>query len=252
MRIEYPSSAHIQQLLTLWKRIFGDWDGFWELFLDTAFLPARCRCVMDGEDICAALCWFDVSCGDQKMAYLYAVLTHPDHRGKGLCRMLMEDTHAVLAAKGYSAALLVPEKEGLREMYRKMGYRNCTSVAEVTCTAATAPISLRAIGPEEYAALRRDFLPRSGVLQEGENLRFLAGQVQFYTGTNFLMAAYTEGTQLHAPELLGDAQAAPGILAALQCEKGLFRTPGEGRAFAMFHPLTEKAAVPEYFGFAFD
>ena len=53
-------------------------------------------------------------------------------------------------------------------------------------------------------------------------------------------------------ELLGNKEAAPGILKALGCMKGRFRTPGKDQPFAMYLPLTETAEKPAYFGLAFD
>jgi len=252
MRIESPAPELIPQLLTLWKDVFGEWDGFWELYLETAFSPARCRCVLDDEKIAASLCWFDTTCAGQKMAYLYAVVTDPACRGRGLCRTLMEDTHRHLASLGYAAVLLVPAEEGLRKMYGKLGYRDCTTVSEFSCDAGTSPVPLRAVGPAEYARLRREVLPENGVIQEGENLTFLARQAEFFSGADFLMAAYRDRDTLHVMELLGNSAAAPEILAALNCKQGSFRVPGEEKVFAMFHPLQEKAAIPGYFGFAFD
>lgn len=252
MTFEYPSAHQLPELLGLWKRIFGDYDGFWELFLEYGFSADRCRCIVENGQITASLCWFDCQCGEQKQAYVYAVLTHPDHRGRGLCPRLLADTHACLQKEGYTAVLLVPAGEGLREMYRKLGYRDATTLSEFSCGAGETALPIRAIGPEEYAALRREFLPGNSVVQEKENLRFLSQQAQFYTGEGFLLAAYTDGDTLHGMELLGDASAAPGIVKALECKKGHFRTPGTETPFAMIYPLQEDAVVPEYFGFAFD
>ena len=252
MKIDHPAPCHFPRLLQLWKDVFGEWGGFWELFRDTAFSPDRCRCILDGDTIAASLCWLDVWCEGQKMAYLYAVVTDPAHRGRGLCRRLMADTHAHLAALGYEAVLLVPAEESLREMYRKLGYRDATTVTEFSCAAGEGPASLRAIGPEEYAALRRKFLPSGSVIQEGENLTFLSRQAEFFTGEDFLLAAYRDEEILHTMELLGNAQTAPAIVHALDCQEGAFRTPGPDKPFAMFHPLKEDAAALEYFGFAFD
>ena len=53
-------------------------------------------------------------------------------------------------------------------------------------------------------------------------------------------------------ELLGNREAAPGILKTLGCIRGKFRTPGEEMPFAMFLPLKEDAPVPSYLGHAFD
>ena len=229
MTFEHPAPSQIPELLRLWKQIFGEYDGFWELFLDHGFSAERCRCIVEKGKITASLCWFDCQCVGQKQAYVYAVLTHPDHRGRGLCRKLLSDTHAYLQKEGYAAVVLVPAEESLREMYRKLGYREATRVSEFSCGAGEAPVSIRAIGPGEYAALRRKFLPEGGMVQEGENLCFLARQAQFYAGESFLLAAYTDGDTLHAMELLGDSSAAPGILRALECKKGHFRTPGTER-----------------------
>lgn len=252
MTFEHPTQEQIPQLLTLWKGAFGEWNGFWETFLETAFSPLRCRCVMEEGRITAALTWLDCSCRGQKLAYIYAVVTHPEHRGKGLCRQLLADTHAFLASQGYSVALLVPAEPELRTMYEKLGYETCTYVEEFSCEAGTQPVPMRAIGAEEFAALRRSFLPEDGVLQEGKNLPFLSRQAQFYAGEDFLLTAWQEDNSLTAMELLGKKDTAPGILNALGAATGTFRCPGDQDPFAMIHSLHAGAVIPRYFGFAFD
>lgn len=252
MTFEHPAPMQFAQLLNLWKNAFGDHGGFWEMFLETGFLPDHCRCVMENGKITAAMYWFDCFCGRDKIAYIYAVVTHPDHRGRGLCRSLLSDVHRHLLQAGYTAAMLVPEKESLRQMYRALGYEDCTCVSEFSCQAGLEPIPVHAIGPEEFAALRRRFLPENSVLQEGSNLTFLAAQAQFFTGDGFLLTAWQEGDTLHGMELLGNRDAAPAILRSLNCTRGDFRIPGEEKPFAMFHPLRENPRTPQYFGFAFD
>lgn len=252
MTFDHPTQAQTAALLSLWKRVFGEYNGFWELFLETAFSPDHCRCVLIENQPAAALCWLDCQCGGQKLAYIYAVVTYPDHRGKGLCRRLLADVHTHLALHGYHAAILVPAEESLRHMYRKLGYTDCTTVTEFSCPAGASPENLRAIGPSEYAALRRSFLPELGVIQEGTNLDFLSRQAQFYAGSSFLLAAYTEEDTLHTMELLGSSDAAPDIVTALGCRQGHFRIPGREKPFAMLCPLAPDAIRPNYFGFAFD
>ena len=239
-------------LLALWKGVFGDHDGFWELFLRTAFLPDHCRCLHREGRLAAALYWFDVSCRGQKLAYLYAVATHPDFRHQGLCHALMADTEARLAEMGYAGALLVPENPALVSFYGDMGYKSATSVTEFVCRMGAEAASLRAVGPSEYARLRRKFLPEGGVIQEGKSLRFLAEQAEFFAGEDVLLAAYREEETLHCLELLGGRERAPEVLKALGCEKGCFRAPGAEKPFAMFKSLQKNVIPPEYFGFAFD
>ena len=241
-----------EQLLPLWKEAFGDHNGYWELFLRTGFSPDRCRYLEEKGRITAALTWLDCSCQGQKMAYVYAVVTHPGHRGRGLCRRLMEQTHHQLQSQGYTAVLLVPADPGLQEMYAKLGYETCTCVSEGSAAAEDPPASVHCVTQEEYAALRQRLLPKGGVIQEGENLTFLSAQAQLYAGENVLLAAYTENGILHAMELLGDTAAAPGIARALGFESVTYRAPGSQIPFAMWHPLIPHAQKPTYFGFAFD
>ena len=251
MIFKCPGNVEIPQLLQLWKEVFGEYDGFWELFRNIAFLPDHCRCITENGQVIAGLYWFDCRCGKDKIAYIYAVVTDPAHRGRGLCRALMESTHDLLRCRGYAGAVLVPQQEGLRAMYAGMGYRNCGGLQEITCAAGEDPIAVQAIGPAEFAALRRTLLPPHSVLQEGHSLDFLARQLQFYRGSGFLLAAFAENGILQGMELLGDPSAAPAITAALGCREGRFRIPGD-RPFAMFHPLAEGCNAPDYFGFAFD
>lgn len=252
MIFKYPGNEEIPQLLSLWKNVFGEYDGFWELFRNIAFLPDHCRCITENGQVIAGLYWFDCRCGKDKIAYVYAVVTDPAHRGRGLCRKLMEDVHALLKTRGYDSVMLVPADQGLREMYRKLGYEDCTSVEKLSCAAGETAVEIRNVGTEEYAALRREFLPENAVLQEGLQLPFLAAQAQLFAGADFLLAAWLEGNALHSMELLGNTNAAPGILRALGCEKGIFQTPGVNNPFAMIHKLQDSAVVPNYFGFSFD
>jgi len=252
MNFEHPGKDQIPQLVRLWKEAFGEYNGFWELFLETAFQPDHCRCITEAGQVIAGLYWFDCSCGHDKIAYVYAVVTDPDQRGRGLCRKLMADVHALLKEKGYASVMLVPADKGLREMYRKMGYEDCTSIGEMSCTAGKTAIEIRNIGIAEFAQLRRNLLPMHSVLQEGIQLPFLAAQAQLFAGEDFLLAAYLDGERLHGMELLGNPEAAPGILRALGCETGTFQIPGAEKPFAMLHKLSENAVTPNYFGFSFD
>ena len=251
MRIDCPRPEQIPQLRSLWKEAFGDEDAFLDLFFDNGFSPDRCRCVTLEGQVAAALYWLNCQCNGQKIAYLYAVATRKSCRGKGLCAALMADTHSLLTQMGYAGAVLVPGDAGLFRLYGKIGYETCSAITEISCSAGAKPVPLEAVGPEEYARLRRELLPEGGVIQEGENLAFLGKLTRFYTGDGFLLCASIDNGRLRAPELLGDITAGPGILAALGIPEGAFRFPGSGRPFAMYHPLTS-APAPRYFGLAFD
>lgn len=240
-----------EELKSLWQLAFGDSMDFIDLFFRTAYAPEKCAFLEENGTITAALYWLDTECYGNRYAYIYGVATHPDFRGRGLCRTLMAQTHALLRSQGCAGAVLMPAKPGLRQMYAKMGYVECSTLSQFDCTAGQA-VEVRPIGQEEYARLRRTLLPEGGLIQEGENMRYLETYAALYAGTDFLLAAVHEDGQLFGLELLGDPNAAPGILGAMGYEKGTFRIPGKEIPFAMFHPLTENAKMPQYLGLAFD
>ena len=251
MRIEYPAKAQIPALKQLWKDSFHDTDAFIEDFFSAGFLFDHCRCVISGGVLCAALYWFDCEQTGVRLAYLYAVATAADFRGRGICRSLLEDTRKLLQEKGYGGILLVPGDEGLARMYEKLGFAPCTGFDLLTCEAGEAPVTLREVSGEAYGRLRRAYLPTGGVVQEGRNLEFLERQAALYAGADFILAAQREENRLTGLELLGKRTAAPGILNALGCTEGSFRVPGTEHPFAMYLPLREGSA-PTYFGLAFD
>lgn len=251
MTIDIPVSSQIPALRRLWKQAFGDTDAFLDAFFSTAFSPERCRCVTVEGKLAAALYWFDCTYPYGKLAYIYAVATEEACRGQGLCRALMADTHTLLASAGYAGAVLVPGSEGLFRFYSSMGYQTAGYVHPFDAVRADPPTAITQIGAQEYAALRRQYLPADGIRQEGENLSFLQTQAQLYKGDDFLLAAVMDGPRLWGMELLGNAQAAGGILTALGADAGHFRTPGGRTPFAMFLPFGA-FPPPAYFGLAFD
>jgi len=253
MTIDQPSQHQLPQLRQLWKEAFADEDAFLDSFFRVGYAPERCRCLTLEDQVCAVLYWFDAQFEDQKIAYLYAVATAKSHQKQGLCRRLMEDTHRHLTALGYDLAVLVPCGPELFAFYEKLGYLNLSAVEEYTCQAAGSAAAVRCVSAEEYAALRRNLLPRDAVIQEGVTLAFLQTFCTFYAGNGFLLAGYTDKNRLIATEFLGEPSAAPGILKALDIPEGKFRMPGSQMPFAMYRQLTENALpLPAYFGLALD
>lgn len=251
MVIDYPTGAQEARLRRLWHLAFGDSEEFIAGFFARAYSPRRCRCAAEKGNVAAALYWFDAEFRGQKFAYLYAVTTHPEFRNRGLCRALMADAAACLTGRGYDGALLMPQDVGLREMYARMGFRDCCTVSEFSCGAGEA-VDVRPVSEAEFARLRREYLPPEGVIQEGANLSYLSSYAALYAGADFLLAAAPDGDSLAGMELLGNTDAAPGILGALEFPRGRFRTPGTTLPGAMFRPLRAGVDAPGYFGLVFD
>lgn len=239
----------ITDLKKLWKQAFGDSDAFIDTFFSVAYCPERSQYLTQDGQLAAMLYWFDCDCRGQRIAYIYAVATDGAYQNRGLCRQLMAKTHTQLKAQGYAGAILVPGSADLFSLYEKLGYRTCSHVTNISCTAG-APIPLHPVTAAEYAALRRKLLPDGGIIQEGAALALLEKTVQFYAGDGFVLTASVEDDMAHVQELLGDADPA-GITAALGCKQGRFRTPGQSTPFAMYYSFTDDSA-PAYFGLALD
>ena len=233
-------------LRTLWTECFGNEENWIDGFFRTAFDPAHVCCLTRRGRFAAALCWMDTYCQGRPLAYLYAIATAPAYRRQGLCRELMGKTHDLLARQGYAGAILVPGDEGLRQMYGKMNYVNFGGIRRF-CAEAGDPIPIRRLSPAEYTALRREYLPAGGVIQENGAMEFLASGAELYAGEDFLLAISGD----FGLELLGNAHGASGILGALGLERGSFRVPGE-EPFAMFRSLSGEDWQPGYFGLAFE
>ena len=253
MIIETLTSEHEASLLKLWQEAFGDDDTFLEAFFSTAYSADRCRCIMLDGEIAAALYWMPCEHLGKKIAYIYGVATAKAHRRKGLCHTLMADTHRILKEQGYEGTILVPQSADLEALYDSMGYSVCSQIREFVCGPQISDLQLSRINTVEYAKMRRRLMPEGGVLQEDVALDFLATQARFYAGHGFAMAAQVQGDVLYGMELLGNTSVAPALVALMGCGEGKFRTPGEGRNFAMYRPLSGSTLpAPTYFGLAFD
>ncbi len=252
MIIDLPSESDIPALRSLWKEAFGDSDEFLDSFMSTAFSPCRAMCATEDGKITAMLYWFDCECRGERVAYLYAVATAKEYRNQGICSALMERTHGHLSEKGYTGALLVPGSPELFAFYEKLGYKTATFVREFSVTAQKSNLQVKKIEKNEYAELRRCYLPDGAVVQENESLDFLDLQDTFYTGTGFLLAAHVEGRTLFGTELLGKSDRAAQIVGAFGLERGKIRTPGREKPFSMYKSLKESKTPPTYFGLAFD
>ena len=252
MKPETPHFALIPGLRALWKEAFGDTDAFLDLFFSTAYAPTRCRRILSAGRPVAALYWLDLWMDNKKFAYIYAVATGKKNRGQGLCRVLMEATAADLKAMGYCGALLVPQDQDLRAMYRRMGYLPAGSIDEFFCAAGEHGLPVTEVTPEEYAALRPSLLPPGSPAPDPVGYGFLGALTRFYRGEGFLAVASREPEHLRILEFLGDRSRLPGLIAGLGASEATVRAPGTGRDFSMYRPLTPDCPKPAYYPFALD
>ena len=180
------------------------------------------------------------------MAYVYAVATKKEHRGKGLCKALMRELH-----NRVDRTILVPADDRLRTFYGRLGYRDFGGMEEILCYPDGTAVAAEKLTAESYAERRRNLIPTGGVLQEGVFLPFLEKSLDFYGGEGWLLAGTKQDGKLFAPEFLGDKAMLPGILKTLQCAEAKVRCPGNA-PFAMYWSEGGENSLPGYFAFALD
>lgn len=242
----------VKALKQLWQEAFGDPKDFIDLFFSAGYAPQRCHYIAENGVPVSALYWFDCALNGRKFAYLYGVATLKSHRGKSLAKQLLQETHELLRAQGYAGTLLVPHGVSLFDFYRRSGYETATTATEFSLEAGNAPAAMAEVSPVEYARLRKNFLPAGGLELGEDHLRFLASYCKFFAGRDFALICEKTPDGLWVQELLGNTRAAPEILRALDCPKGRFRAPGDGRKFAMWLPLQKNCPKPSWFGSAMD
>lgn len=250
MIIDHPDLGDIPALRALWKEAFPDTDAFLELFFTQAFAPERALAVKEGNEVLAALYWFDCKWEQNPCVYVYAVATQKEHRGKGICRALMAQLHKEMDMAGKST-VLVPANDGLREFYARLGYENFGGMETLVCYASAQAVTAEKLTAEAYAQKRRVLLPKGGILQEEETLRLLQNLYAFYGGENWLLAGCESDGMWIFPEFLGEKNLLPGILQALEISFAKVSVAGK-TPFAMFRAGKEGISAPGYFAFALD
>ena len=235
-------------LKQLWKTVFGDPDSFIDTFFNIAFSPDRCRFTEENGNTICALHWFDCEYEFGKLAYIYAVATHPNHRGKGLASQLLKETHSHLKALGYAGVVLKPAK-GLFPFYERLGYVTSGYIRRFTVTAGVSPAAIKEICAEDYGRLRRAYLPENGIIQEGITLAFLQTFARFYAAEDALLCVSRDEPTVF--EYLGNPYSAPAILAALGIKSAEIPTAGSDIPFAMFCPLN-CTKIPGYLGISLE
>lgn len=128
MEIKQPTSNDLTRLKLLFSEAFGDDGTFNDTFFECAYSPSRAMTAKEDEALVGMLYWFDCEYSGGKLAYIYAVATAKQYRGRGVCKALMEFTHAHLSALGYIGAILKPAEDSLFDFYSRLGYKNATRI----------------------------------------------------------------------------------------------------------------------------
>lgn len=272
--------ADIPALRGLWQLAFGDSDAYVNNFFNTYYRPERMLLLEEEGRLLAMTAWFDTTFvlpgqGEYRAAYLYAVATHPEARGRGLAGQLLAWADDFFRSLSIPAVTTVPAEPTLHNFFGANGFRECFCHSEVALphTHAQPDFSLEPVEPPVYAKLREVFLqdtPHIALSEEAVTYQAgcctLSGGGLYTAGTPFgttilCTEGMADGTLL-VKELLGRPTAqravAEAMHALLPSFSGLCRFPGLGVPFGMLKWLDAELertwdwSSTAYLGLAFD
>ena len=214
-----PSDAGT--LAALWHRVFGDPEELALAFLELLpELGGGVTAEERGKLLGAAYAVTDLSLGERRAAYLYAVAVLPEARGLGLGKELTRAAAALGRERGADFVCTLPANAGLYPWYERLiGTRWVLCRREERFSAAAGP-AVRPLSPEDYGRVREELLagrchmrPGLSVLRyEKANCRAFGGDL-LAVGAG-IAAAYREGEETLIRELLAPAGADRGTLAS--------------------------------------
>lgn len=151
----------------LWRLAFGDSDAYIDNFYNTYYRPDRVIVLEEDGTVRSMTAWFDTvfavpGQGEYRAAYLYAVATHPDCRGRGLAARLLAGADGYFRSLAIPAVTTVPAEPSLHDFFGANGFRECFRIlgTHLRREEISVPPSdlLRPASPQEYGRVRETLL----------------------------------------------------------------------------------------------
>ena len=125
IRLSRPED--LGDLRMIWNASFPGDEAFADWFLLNAYVPENALVWDAGGRVSAMLHLIPMRCRMSgravSSAYVYAVATLPENRGKGVAAALLQEAEAIEASRGTEMLMLVPQSATLFEYYRRQGFK---------------------------------------------------------------------------------------------------------------------------------
>ena len=286
LHIRTSTPDDIPRQRELWQLAFGDEGTYVDNFYNTYYKPERMLLLEEDGVVQAMTAWFDTTFvvpgrGEYRAAYLYAVATHPQARGRGLAGRLLSGADGFFRGWGIPAVTTVPAEPSLHRFFGKNGFRecfvhgqHCLRPEERRETPPGAPPKLEHLTAADYADLREArlagtphiSLPTEAVAYQAGACALTPGgglyALECPNGAAAVCAEGMESGQLLVKELLCPPEDLEWVLGwlspLLPGWSGIYRTPEGDAPFGMLkwlRPELEAAwewSCTAYLGLAFD
>jgi ribosomal protein S18 acetylase RimI-like enzyme len=153
------AAADEDDLVRLWTRAFGDGPAFVRALLRDAGLPATALCAEADGRVRAAMYAFEgLRFGGVPAAYLYALATEPEARGRGLGGAVVTALARRSFARGAELVCLSPADPGLAAWYAARGFRPGQPLADLPLAVSHDGGRCTPLSAAEYLAARESAL----------------------------------------------------------------------------------------------
>ena len=189
MELRHAEHADVPTLKALWRTCFGDDWSYINQFFDDLFRPHDMVLLTEGNEIVsmAALLPTTLHAGGESVpiVYLYAMCTHPQQRGKGFGRQLLDYAAEYARIHGSAGIALVPAEDSLFHFYRQAGYETAFWNRKLETPVAQLPPANGMILPVTaamYNRIRRAALGRLTYVDYSDS--FIEHQLQVCAGAS--------------------------------------------------------------------
>lgn len=135
---EYGRREFEGELKALWKSTFGDSDWYIDSFFKKVRSDENTLVYTEGGRVLSAL--YIIPYGifiegkKETAAYLYALATQPEFRGRGIMSELINSALDLSRERGYAISALIPADVSLAGFYRKFGFEYFFEQVKITKT----------------------------------------------------------------------------------------------------------------------
>ena len=117
------SEIRKRECARLWKKVFGDSDEFISSFMENIYDEENMLCIIQEEKLVSMLHIIYFEFKGTKVAYLYAVATDVNSRGRGYAKRLINLAISKAKKNGCKAIFTLPADEGLHTFYSQFGFK---------------------------------------------------------------------------------------------------------------------------------
>ena len=164
----------LPRLRELWQLTFGDSQEYMDCFFDRCPGPEHILVLEQDGAVQAMTAWFDmplVGAGGTQWpaAYLYAVATHPETRGRGYAGQLLAFCGRWLKERGFACLTTVPARPDLHVFFGANGFEENFTLARSGFVPGKGRAELKPVDGAQYARIREGFLSGMAHVSYGDH-----------------------------------------------------------------------------------